>query len=102
MSNCYSLANSQLTPGKFYRPKAGDQTAVFDWSAAPKPIKLTKTERQREYERKYAAKRRLTAKERAAEILVQKPQNFHISPTPQADSDRTACITGKSNHRRSS
>lgn len=84
--------NSQTWPCGI--PKS--QGNAFDLSAILIPIKpLTKAERQKAYQRKSAAKIRMTAKQRAAEILLQKPQNFHISPTPQADRDRSNVIAGR-------
>jgi len=79
------------------------QGTAFSWRTEPEPIKpLTAAEKERAYQRAYAKRTYVPAAERNAAVTAfKKTQPITISPTPQADRDRTAQISGKRNEARS-
>lgn len=79
------------------------QGNAFSWRIEPEPIKpLTTKEKERAYQRDYAKRTYVPAAQRNAAITAfKKTQPITISPTPQADRDRSAKISGKRNEARS-
>lgn len=102
-SNQSPVANSQVTPGKFHRPKAGDQTAAFIWPVTPEPIKtLTKEQREKAYQRQYAKSKYVPAAVRNAAVIAFKKVAIplgNLTETPESKA-KTAKLLGRNNGRR--